>query len=41
MKVDEEVRFSDIVNMGLYEVFNIFIIQLFQYIEISNIEWLI
>jgi len=40
MEIDEEIRFNDIVNIGLYKVFNLFTVQLFQYIETSDIEWL-
>ncbi len=38
MKIGEEVRLDDIVNIGLYKVFNLFAIQPFQYIETSDIE---
>ena len=38
MKIDEEVRLDDIVNIKPYKVFNLFTVQLFQYIEISDIE---
>ncbi len=38
MKTNEEVRLDDIVNIELYKVLNLFAIQLFQYIETSDIE---
>jgi len=40
MKVDEKIRFDNIINIKLYKVFNLFVIQLFQYIETFDIEWL-
>jgi len=40
MEVDEEVRLGDIINVGSYKVFNLFVIQPFQHIETSDIEWL-
>ncbi len=40
MEAGEEVRLGDMVNMGLYEVFNLFAVRLFQYIETSDVEWL-
>ena len=40
MKVGDEVQLNDIVNIRLYKVLNLFTIQPFQYIEISDIEWL-
>ena len=38
METGEEVRLNDIVNIGLYKVFNLFAIRLFQYIETSDVE---
>ncbi len=38
MKIDEEVRLDDIVNVKPYKVFNLFAIRSFQYIEISDIK---
>ena len=40
MEVGEEVRLGDIVNIGLYEVFNLFAVRPLQYIETSDVEWL-
>ncbi len=40
MEVGEEIRFDDIINIRLYKVFNLFTVRSFQYIEISDIEWL-
>ncbi len=38
MEVGKEVQLDDIINIRLYKVFNLFAIQPFQHIEISDIE---
>ncbi len=38
METGEKVRLDDIINIKLYKVFNLFIVRLFQHIEISDIE---
>ena len=38
MKAGEKVQLGDIVNVRPYKVLNLFIIQLFQHIKISDIE---